>query len=72
MIIDLRETKTLWINLDKATKNADAINKQCIDYGIKNNERFPAIVVWSIGPTIIQLKAIKGVFAGFFFIILFK
>jgi hypothetical protein len=45
MIIDLRETKTLWINLDRATKNADSINKQCIDYGIKNNERFPAIVV---------------------------
>ena len=45
MIIDLQEIKTLWINLDKATKNAEEIKKQCKIYDIKNHERFPAIIV---------------------------
>jgi hypothetical protein len=45
MIIDLQEIKTLWINLDRATKNAEDITKQCEIYGIKNHERFPAIVI---------------------------
>lgn len=48
MIIDLREIKTLWINLDRATKNAEEITKQCLTHGIKNHERFPAI---SVDPT---------------------
>lgn len=45
MIIDLSTTKTFWINLDKATKNAEEINKQCEIYDIKNHERFSAIAV---------------------------
>jgi hypothetical protein len=42
MIIDLREIKTLWINLDSATKNAEEITQQCANYKIDNNERYPA------------------------------
>lgn len=45
MLIDLSNTKTFWINLDKATKNAEDIKIQCENYGIKNHERFPAIAV---------------------------
>ena len=37
MIIDLREIKTLWINLDSATKNAEEITEQCKNYKIDNN-----------------------------------
>jgi hypothetical protein len=54
MIIDLKETKTLWINLDRATKNAEDITKQCEKYGIKNHERFPAIVIDPSNPLCIS------------------
>jgi hypothetical protein len=45
MIIDLREIKTLWINLDRATKNAESIINECNTHGVKNHERFSAICV---------------------------
>jgi len=45
MLIDLSEIKTLWINLDSATKNAEDITEQCKKYNIKNHERYPAIKI---------------------------
>ena len=44
MIIDLREIKTLWINLDSANKNAEEITEQCKNYKIDNNQELVVLL----------------------------
>lgn len=45
MIIDLREIPVIWINLDSATKNAEAMEKKLKDHGFKYTFRKSARVI---------------------------
>ena len=45
MIIDLREIPVIWINLDSATKNADAMQEKLQKHGFKNTYRKSARVI---------------------------
>jgi len=45
MIIDLREIPVIWINLDSATKNAEAMENKFKNYGFKNTIRKSARVI---------------------------
>jgi hypothetical protein len=45
MILDLREIPTVWINLDSATKNAEAMEKKLKDHGFKYTYRKSACVI---------------------------
>jgi len=45
MIIDLREIPVVWINLDSATQNADAMNNKLQERGFKNTHRKSARII---------------------------
>jgi hypothetical protein len=45
MIIDLREIPVVWINLDSATKNAEAMQEKLQKHGFKNTYRKSARVI---------------------------
>jgi hypothetical protein len=45
MIIDLREIPVVWINLDSATKNAEAMQERLQKHGFKNTHRKSARVI---------------------------
>jgi hypothetical protein len=45
MIIDLREIPVVWINLDSATKNAEAMQEKLQKHGFKNTHRKSARVI---------------------------
>lgn len=64
MKIDLRDTETLWINLDSAKKNAEQMVEQFDRLGIKNHKRISARVIPPPALPPVKLRAFGKHFVG--------